>query len=78
MTTVVRKTISLSSDLARAAEETARAEGKTLSAIIEEALRETRATRLREEFGVLQDYWSRRAKERAILTEADLQRYLRA
>ena len=76
--TAVRKTISLPPDLARDAEETARAEGKTLSAVVQEALRQARAARLREELGALQDYWSRRARERAILSEEDLRRYLRS
>ena len=44
MTATVRKTISLPPDLARDAEETARAEGKTLSAVVRDALRQTRAT----------------------------------
>ena len=76
MKNAVRKTISLPLDLARAAEQMAREEGKTLSAVVQDALREARAARLREELGELQDYWSRRAKERGILTEEDLQRYL--
>ena len=76
MTTAVKKTISLPPDLARAAETMARAEGKSLSAIVQDALREARAARLRVELSGLQDYWSRRAKEQGILTEADLERYL--
>ncbi len=76
MKNAVRKTISLPLDLARAAEQMAREEGKTLSAVVQDALREARAARLREDLGELQDYWSRRAKERGILTEEDLQRYL--
>ena len=39
-------------------------------------LREARAESLREELGELQNYWSRKARERGILTEEDLQRYL--
>ena len=76
MTNAVRKTISLPLDLARAAEQMAQAQGKTLSAVVQDALREARAARLREELEELQDYWSRRAKEQGILTEEDLQRYL--
>ena len=76
MTNAVRKTISLPLDLARAAEQMARAQDKTLSAVVQDALREARAVRLREELAELQDYWSRRAKEQGILTEEDLQRYL--
>ena len=78
VTTAVRKTISLPPDLARDVEETARAEGKTLSAVVQEALRQARSARLREELGALQDYWSSRAKERAILSEEDLRRYLQS
>ena len=78
MPSAVKKTISLPPDLARAAEQIARAEGKTLSAVVQDALRDARATRLRNELEVLQGYWSRRAKEQGILTEEDLQRYLQA
>ena len=49
MTTAVKKTISLPPELARAVEEIARAAGKTLSAVVRDALRQARATRLREE-----------------------------
>ncbi len=78
MTTAIKKTISLPPDLARAAEEMARAEGKTLSAVVQDALREARSARLREELGALQGYWSRRAKEQGIVTEDDLKQYLKA
>jgi metal-responsive CopG/Arc/MetJ family transcriptional regulator len=47
--TAVKKTISLPPDLAREAEEVARSEGKTLSAVIQEALRLARRQRLRRE-----------------------------
>ena len=77
MASAVKKTISLPPDLARAAEQMARAEGKTLSAVVQDALRDARATRLREELDTLQGYWSRLAKEQGILSEEDLQRYLR-
>jgi len=78
MTTAVKKTISLPPDIARAAEEIARSEGKTLSAVVQDALRQARAARLRDELSALQGYWSRRAKEQGILTEEDLDRYLQA
>ena len=77
MPSAVKKTISLPPDLARAAEQIAQAEGKTLSAVVQDALRDARAVRLRKELEALQGYWSRRAKEQGILTEDDLQRYLR-
>ena len=78
MTGAVKKTISLPPDLARAAEQIARAERKTLSAVVQDALRDARAARLREELETLQGYWSQPAKEQGILTEEDLQRYLQA
>ena len=74
--TSVRKTISLPRELAREAEETARAEGKTLSGVIQDALRQTRAARLKREFKQTQRYWSRKAREKGILSEEDLRRFL--
>ena len=76
MGAAVKKTISLPAELAREAEEMARSEGKTLSAVIQDALRLTRAERLKREFRAVQDYWSRKAKEKGVLTEQDLKRYL--
>ena len=58
MARAVKKTISLPPQLAREAEDTAR------------------ASRLQGELRHLQGYWSRRAKERGILSERDLARYL--
>ena len=55
----------------------AREEGKTLSAVVQDALRDTRAVRLRRELEALQGHWSRRAKELGVLTEEDLRWYLR-
>ena len=76
MPSAVKKTISLPPDLAREAEETAREEGKTLSAVIQDALRAARKNRLKNEFGQLQGYWSRKAKAKGVLTEKDLQRLM--
>jgi len=77
MTTAIKKTISLPADLAWDAEATARAEGKTLSAVIQDALRQARVERRRQEVRDMQGYWSRKARDKGILTEADLDRYLR-
>ena len=76
MGTAVKKTISLPPDLAREAEEIASEEGKTLSAVIQDALRVARRERLKREFHEIQGYWSRKAKEKGILSEKDLERYL--
>jgi predicted transcriptional regulator len=76
MGTAVKKTISLPADLARDTEALARAEGKTLSAVIQDALREARIARRLHEFRGIQGYWSRQAREKGILTEEDLEHYL--
>lgn len=72
----VKKTISLPEELAREAEDIARAEGKTLSAVVQEALRSARALRLKNELREVQGHWSRKAKEKGILSEKDLDRFL--
>lgn len=77
MAGAVKKTISLPPDLAAEAEEIARAEGKTLSAVVQDALREARARRLGAEFREVQGFWSAKAKAKGILTERDLDRLLR-
>ena len=73
----VRKTISLPPDLARETEEVAAEEGKTLSAVIQDALRLARRERLKQEFRRAQDFWSKKARERGVLSEKDLERHLR-
>lgn len=78
MSNAVKKTVSLPARMARDAEALARAEGKTLSAIVQEALRGAGIERRLQELRGIQDYWSRKARERGILTERDLERYLRA
>ena len=75
-TRAVKKTISLPRELARELEDQARAERKTLSGVIQEALWKTRRQRLRKQFHQLQTYWSRKAKEKGILSARDLDRYL--
>jgi metal-responsive CopG/Arc/MetJ family transcriptional regulator len=78
MATAVKKTISLPPELAREVEEIAREEKKPVSAVIQDALRLVRKERLKEEFYQIQNYWSRKAKEKGILTEKDLERYLKS
>jgi metal-responsive CopG/Arc/MetJ family transcriptional regulator len=78
MATAVKKTISLPPDLAREVEEMAREEGKPVSAVIQDALRQAKRERLKREFYQVQSYWSRKAKKKGILTERDLERYLQA
>jgi len=73
----VKKTISLPPKLAKEVEDISREEGKPLSAVIQDALRLARKERIKKEFFQIQDYWSRKAKEKGILTEKDLERYLK-
>lgn len=77
MATAVKKTISFPPELAKEVEEIAREEKKSLSAVIQDALRLARKERLKNEFYQIQDYWSRKAKEKGILTEKDLEKYLK-
>lgn len=70
----VKRTISIPQRLARETEEIARAEGKTFSAVVREALRLAHATRRRAELRELQAFWSRAARERGIVSEAALDR----
>ena len=76
MGNVVKKTISLPAALARQAEALARAEGKTLSAVVQDALRQARVERRLQELRGVQGFWSRKARDKGILTEQDLERYL--
>lgn len=76
MPNAVRKTISLPADLAREAEALAEAEGKTLSGVIQDALRQARVSRRRQELRCIQGYWSGKARDIGLLTEEDLRRYL--
>ena len=77
MGTAVKKTISLSPDLAKEAESMAKEEGKTLSAVVQDALKLAKKERLGNEFFAMQDFWSRKAREKGVLTEADLKRLLK-
>jgi metal-responsive CopG/Arc/MetJ family transcriptional regulator len=78
MGNVVKKTISLPAALAREAEALARAEGKSLSAVVQDALRQARIERRLQELRGVQGFWSRKARDQGILTERDLERYLSA
>ncbi|MGH8496017.1 MAG: ribbon-helix-helix domain-containing protein [Gammaproteobacteria bacterium] len=77
MGTAVKKTISLPRDLARQVEEMAESEGKTVSAVVQDALRFAHRQFLQQEFRGIQSYWSKKARDKGILTEKDLRRYLR-
>ena len=73
----VKKTISLPFDLAKEVEEMAREERKTVSAVIQDALRIAREEKLKRGLRQIQGYWSSRAKEKGVITDNDLERYLK-
>lgn len=73
----VKKTISLSSDLADEIKRIAVTEEKSLSSVVQEALKSYRRSRLRKDFYELQGYWSTQAKAKGLLNEKDLSRYLK-
>ena len=77
MSNAVKKTISLPADLAQQAEALAQAEGKSLSGVIQDALRQAGIERRLQELRGIQAFWSRKAREKGILTERALARYLR-
>lgn len=76
MANAVKRTISLPADLARETEARAEAEGKTLSAVIQDALRQARIARRGDELRAVQGYWSRKARDNGLIPEEDLERYL--
>ena len=77
MALVVKRTISLPPDLAREVDVVAREEGKTVSAVVQDAIRISLKERLKKDFYQVQGYWSDKAKKRGILTEKDLEDYLK-
>lgn len=70
--------ISLPPDLARFAASIAKKEGKTLNAVVQDAVRAYRLARLSGVFQEVQGYWSERARAIGVLSEEDLDRYLRS
>ena len=77
MITAVKKTISLPLDLAEEIERMSVEEGKSVSSIVQDALRAARRERLKSELGKIQGYWSKKAIEKGILTEKELERHIK-
>ncbi len=77
MALAVKKTISFPPDLVREVEETAANEGKTFSAVVQDAIRIARRERLKKEFGQIQDVWSKKARDLGLLKESDLDAFLK-
>lgn len=72
----MRRTISLPAELSELVDEWAEADGKSASAVVQDALRQARVDRRRGEFEALQGFWSRKAAEKGVLTEEELERLL--
>lgn len=72
----VKRTISLPPDMAAEVDEVAKSEGKSVSAVVQDALRLARSERLRNQFRDVQGHWSRKAREKKILSQKDLDRLL--
>ncbi|MDH3504976.1 MAG: type II toxin-antitoxin system HicB family antitoxin [Nitrospirota bacterium] len=76
MGTVDRKMISISPDLYKELEELAQEEGKSVNAVVQEALRMAQRERQKSRFLDIQQYWTRKTKEKGNLTERNLHKYL--
>ena len=76
MSTAVKKSVALSPALSKELAQIAWEEGKTVSGVIQDALRESKRKRLTQIFLAMQGYWTRKAREKGILTERDLRKYL--
>lgn len=72
----IKKAISLPADLADFIDATAREDGKSASAVVQDAMRAYRLSRLHGEYRQVQTFWSDRAREKGILTEKQLARCL--
>jgi hypothetical protein len=68
----IKKAISLPVDLAEFIDTAAREDGKSASAVVQDAMRAYRLSRLRGEYRQVQTFWSDRAREKGILTEKQL------
>ena len=77
MNKAVTKAIPLPADLAAETESFALDEDKTPSAVVQEALRALKRSRLRTQFKELQGYWSHRASAAGVPSEQEPERLLR-
>lgn len=76
MGSAVKRTISLPADLAQEIDEISKNEGRSFSSIVQDALRLARAKRLKVEFDDIQGFWSKKAREKGVLTQKDLDRLI--
>ncbi len=76
MGSAVKRTTSLPADLAEEIDEIAKNEGRSVSSIVQDALRLARSKRLKNEFSEIQGFWSKKAREAGVLTQKDLDRLI--
>ena len=76
MATVARRQLTLPVALSKELDQLARRNGKSTVAVLQDLVSENKHNRLEQEFRATQGYWSKKAKDKGILTARDLQRYL--
>lgn len=76
MATAAKRQLTIPVALSRELDQLARREGKSAHAVLQDLVSENKHNRLKQEFRAIQGYWSKKAKDKGILTGRDLQRYL--
>lgn len=76
MATVAKRQLTLPAALSKELDELARRKGKSIFAVLQDLVSKNKHNRLEQEFRATQGCWSKKAKEKGILTARDLQRYL--
>lgn len=76
MGSAVKRTISLPPDMAQEIDEISKNEGRSVSSIVQDALRLARTQRLKNEFSEIQGFWSTKARKAGILSQKDLDKLI--
>ncbi len=76
MATTAKRRLALPITLSRDLERLARRKGKSTIAVLQDLVTENKQDRLVQEFTQIQDYWSKKANAKGIITARDLKRYL--
>ena len=76
MAITAKRQLTLPVALSRDLERLARRKGKSTVAVLQDLVTGNKQDRLAQEFKSIQGYWSKKAKEKGILTARDLKRYL--
>lgn len=76
MASAAKRQLALPATLSRDLDRLARRKGKSAVAVLKDLVVEDQQRRLGNEFKTLQNYWSKKARARGVLTARDLRRYL--